>query len=154
MIDKVAYIALGTNLGDKRRNLNKALQFISFIRNTIITKVSSIYRTSAEGMRNQPNFLNAVIEVRTAMSSKTFLKTLLKTEKQMSRKRRLGWEPRIIDLDILLYNNEVIRSRDLVIPHPRMHKRRFVLEPLSEIAPNLVHPVLKKQMKVLLNKTL
>ncbi len=141
-------------MGDKRRNLNKALQFISFIRNTIITKVSSIYRTSAEGMRNQPNFLNAVIEVRTAMSSKTFLKTLLKTEKQMSRKRRLGWEPRIIDLDILLYNNEVIRSRDLVIPHPRMHKRRFVLEPLSEIAPNLVHPVLKKQMKVLLNKTL
>lgn len=155
MRKRSAYIALGSNLGNKRLNIIKAVWFIKNLKQTTFSRASGFYKTPAEGNHNQPNFINAVAEIKTFLSAITLLNELLKIEKRMGRIRtNKRWHPRPIDLDILLYNQETYRSPRLIIPHPRMHKRLFVLEPLCEIAPDLIHPVLRKPMKVLLKELL
>ena len=148
-----AYIALGSNLGDKRQNIKMAIRFIKQIGGTSVTGVSGFYRTPAEGRIQQPNFINAVIKIKTSLSALTLLRKLLRIEKTLGRVRVSGkLLPRTIDLDILLYGQKTYRLPHLTIPHPRMHRRRFVLEPLCELAPDLMHPVLHCPMKTLLTK--
>lgn len=149
-----AYIALGSNLGDKRQNIKMAIRSIKQLKNTSVTGISGLYRTPAEGNIQQPNFINAVIEIKTSLPAMALLNKLSRIETALGRARVSGrLLPRTIDLDILLYGRKIYRSAHLAIPHPRMHRRRFVLEPLCELVPNLTHPTLNKPMKTLLGKT-
>ena len=152
MKTNIAYIALGSNLGNKRLNIETGIQLIKKISQTKFKRVSRLYKTPAEGKTNQPNFLNAVARIDTELDAETLLDELMSIEKRVGRVRTGEKnEPRVIDLDILLYGNEVYNNIRLTIPHPRMHQRRFVLEPLNEIAPDLVHPTLWKTIRILLN---
>jgi 2-amino-4-hydroxy-6-hydroxymethyldihydropteridine diphosphokinase len=133
-------------LGNRQSNLDQALKLIS--ERMRLGKVSSIYDTEPVGLVNQPRFLNLACEVLTRLSPEGLLALLKGIEQKMGRYSRSG-EPRIIDIDIVLFGDQVINIPNLVIPHPRMHERAFVLIPLAEIAPDFVHPVLKKKIKEL-----
>ena len=126
-----AYLGLGTNIGDREKNLKIALEEISKTAN--ITKKSSIHETKPEGVKDQGDFLNMAIEIETTMPPTDLFKRLQKIEKTMGRVKTIKNGPRIIDIDILLYEDLKINEPELVIPHPRMHERQFVLKPLSEI---------------------
>ena len=133
------YILLGTNLGDRSANLLKAKELISRSVGSIITE-SSIYKTSAWGNTNQPEFYNQVIELDTSLAPQAALTSLLTIEEEMGRVRNEKWGPRIIDLDILLWQDRVINSSNLVVPHPGIPNRKFTLMPLAELIPTYVHP--------------
>lgn len=136
-----AYISLGSNIGDKKANLLNAIENIKKLENTEVTKVSTILETEPYGYTEQDMFLNACIEVKTLFTASELIKKLLEIEIFMGRKRIIKWGPRIIDLDILLFDNDIINTKNLVVPHPYMCDRMFVLEPLFEIAPYVIHPV-------------
>lgn len=144
-----AYLLTGGNLGDRCSNLLNARNHIIQHGMTIATQ-SSVYETAAWGVTEQPAFLNQVLEVQTTLPAKQLLVEILSIETSMGRQRTQPMGPRIIDIDILFYNNEVVNLPDLIIPHPRLANRRFVLEPLHEIAPNLVHPVYLTTIKEIL----
>ncbi len=155
MSNKTAYLSLGSNIGKRPTNLKKAIKLIEEC-GIVVSKKSGFYETAAVSKIKQKNFINMCIEIKTTASSRKLLQICQMIEKQMGRNRKLpkkeGYEkPRIIDIDILMYENEKINKRNLKIPHPKMHKRRFVLEPLNEIAPHLTHPVQHKTIKQLLN---
>jgi 2-amino-4-hydroxy-6-hydroxymethyldihydropteridine diphosphokinase len=141
-----AYLSLGSNLGNRQGNLDQALKLLS--ERMRIGKVSSIYDTEAVGPIAQPNFLNLACEVFTRLTPEGLLALAKGIEQKMGRYSRSG-EPRIIDIDIILYGDQVVDTPNLVVPHPLMQERSFVLIPLAEIAPDVVHPVLKKSMKEL-----
>jgi len=146
------YLGLGTNLGDKENNLNLAMDEIRK-RVGEITSLSAFYATEPWGFDSQNSFLNAVCKAHTTLSPLEVLSTTQAIEKDLGRIRKsVGgqYSDRPIDIDILLYDNLIIDTPQLSIPHPLMHKRLFVMEPLTEIAPELVHPVLKQTMKELL----
>ncbi len=140
------YLSLGSNLGNRQENLDRALKLLS--ERMRMGKVSSIYDTEAVGPISQPRFLNLACEVFTRLAPEGLLALVKGIELKMGRYSRSG-EPRIIDIDIILYGDQVINTPSLVVPHPKMHERSFVLVPLAEIAPDFVHPVLKKTMKEL-----
>ena len=117
-----------------------------------VTACSSLFKTEPEGVTGQGWYANCVVEVTTSQSPAQILTSLMGIESSMGRIRKKHWEARIIDLDILLFGQEIIESNDLVIPHPLLHKRRFILEPLVQLAPDLVHPVLKTTIRQLLNQ--
>jgi len=142
-------IALGSNLGDREMNLKTAIVKMKG-RCMYIEKLSSFVETEPYGYTDQPKFLNAVCLVETDLSPRTLLNTLLEIEREMGRVRTVKWGPRVIDLDIVFYEDLIVNEEGLIIPHPDAHNRLFVLEPLSEIAPDLVHPVLKKTVQELL----
>ncbi|WP_291726033.1 2-amino-4-hydroxy-6-hydroxymethyldihydropteridine diphosphokinase [Bernardetia sp.] len=146
---KTIFLLLGGNLGDRNENLAAAREYISVQIGTI-QKVSSIYQTAAWGVENQPAFLNQVVEVSSLLSSQKTLTQINEIEKKLGRKRYQKWYARTIDIDILYYENEVVDEENLKIPHPFLHQRRFTLVPLAEIAPNFVHPTLKKTNQELL----
>jgi len=137
-----AVILLGSNLGDRMENLSKALSLID-INAGLPEKSSRVYETEPWGISEQPAYLNQVIEIRTLFSAGTLMNKLLSIENEMGRVRTEKWAPRIIDLDILFFNNEIINEEKLRVPHPHLHERRFVLEPLAEILPDMIHPLLK-----------
>ena len=140
-----AYVALGSNLGDRAAALHDAVARLSAAPGVAVTRVSSFLENPAVGgPAGSPPFLNAVAEVRTALAPAALLDRLLEVERAMGRERRERWGPRTIDLDLVLFGDAVIDLPDLTVPHPRMHERAFVLEPLAEIAPDAVHPVLKR----------
>jgi len=145
------YLCLGGNLGDCLANLNKTCGLIGD-RAGIITGQSSVYKSQAWGMDKAPDFLNQVVKVESLLSASELIVVLLEIEKIMGRERTAGtrYQDRIMDIDILFYNDEIIKSDTLEIPHPRLHLRNFVLAPLQEIAPNFVHPVLQKTITELL----
>ena len=149
---KTAYLALGSNLGDREKNLDLALKALA---NPAIELVrsSSIYETAPMLLENQPWFLNQVAEVKTSLFPRQLLHAMQDIERQLGRKRTIPNGPRLIDIDLLLYGRTVMSSAELTVPHPRMAERRFVLEPLSELAPRLRHPVLKRTMLELLSAT-
>ena len=149
---KNIFLELGSNLGNRIENLQKAQNKIEeFIGK--ISSFSSLYETEPWGFKSETDFLNMVLSVKTELSASGLLGRILMIESQMGRTRCDNeYSPRIIDIDILFYDNEIVNEEALVIPHPRMHERRFALVPLTEIAPDLVHPVLKKSMKELLKK--
>ena len=143
------YFLLGSNMGNSKGRLSKAiLQIEKHI--GIITRKSSLYVTGAWGNTKQPDFLNQVITVETNFSALQTMQTILSIEKKMGRIRTLKNAPRIIDIDILFFNKEIIDNKYLTVPHPQMQNRRFVLVPLNQLSPNLRHPVLKKSVHQLL----
>ena len=137
----VCYIGIGSNLGNTLQNCKYAIESLSRINGINPTRTSSFYKTEPVGIEKQNYFINAVVEITTTLSARDLLQALRKIEKDMGRKREAKGGPRIIDLDLLFYGQDVIRETDLVVPHPEIHKRRFVLEPLYEIASYFIHPV-------------
>lgn len=143
------YLSLGSNMGNKKENLEKAIFNISQLADTYVTKKSEIIETEPFGYKEQDVFLNACIEIKTLLYPKELLYKLLEIEKNMGRERKIKWGPRIIDLDIIFYNKEIIEEEDLIVPHPYMEYRNFVLKPLEEIKPYFVHPLLNKRISTL-----
>lgn len=139
----IAYIALGSNLGDKEKNLRRALLLLTQ-QGVEVVRVSSFLSTEPYGVTDQPQFLNAVACVRTSLEPLALLDVLLATELAMGRVRLRHWGERNIDLDLLLYEDVVLDTPRLRLPHPDMQNRDFVLLPLAEIAPELKHPTLQK----------
>jgi|SRR5690625_3548762 len=148
----LSYISLGTNIEPKEEYINNAIKQLSEHNNITIKKKSSIYVTTPVGYINQADFLNMVIELNTSLSSEDLLHYCQSIESDLGRERSIRYGPRTIDLDILLYNQEVIKTDRLTIPHPRMHQRSFVLIPLKEIAPHLVIPLVGMSSTELLKK--
>ncbi|MEJ7681846.1 MAG: 2-amino-4-hydroxy-6-hydroxymethyldihydropteridine diphosphokinase [Segetibacter sp.] len=143
------YLLTGGNMGDRLMNLQQAYYKIKKEAGTILKK-SAVYETAAWGLTEQNAFLNQVLLVSTSLDAKKLLQTLLHIEQELGRKRIEKMGPRIIDIDILFYNNEIISTPDLTVPHPQIANRRFVLTPLNEIATGFVHPVLQKTIAELL----
>ena len=143
-----AFIGIGSNLGDRIRNCRNAIHAIKDIAG--IKSVSSMYETEPVGIEDQPEFINCVIKIETDLTPTDLLTKLLGIEEDLGRARSVIGGPRIIDLDILFYEDRVLEYGNLIIPHPRAHLRRFVLEPLNEIDPNLVHPRLNASVSKLL----
>lgn len=146
------YLSLGSNMGDKRENLIEAIKRIGELESTEVIKSSTILETKPFGYIEQDNFLNACLEVKTLLTPQEFLSSILKIELDMGRVREIKWGPRVIDIDILFYDNEIIQEDNLAVPHPWICEREFVLEPLSEIAPNYVHPLERKTIMMLARK--
>ena len=149
---KTAYIGIGSNLGDKRQNCLRAIEKIEQIPGCRLTGRSDWYLTEPVGVEGQDWYVNGVISLSTAISPQELLGSLLDIEAEMGRVREERWESRVIDLDILLYGQEIIDEEDLKVPHPLMHRRKFVLVPLVQLAPDLIHPSLGVSMAELLRR--
>lgn len=143
------YLITGGNIGNKRLNLETAAVMIEKNIGKII-RSSKIYETDAWGITDQDTFYNQVHLVKSKLSAQQIIRAILKVEKEMGRIRTIKNAARIIDIDILLFNDEIINEQDLTIPHKEIPNRRFVLTPLNELAPQLIHPVLKKNIHALL----
>ncbi|WP_096272375.1 2-amino-4-hydroxy-6-hydroxymethyldihydropteridine diphosphokinase [Paucisalibacillus globulus] len=146
-----AFIALGTNIEPRKEYLDQAIQLLSKVEDVQIIKKSSIYQTPPVGYTNQADFLNMVLEISTRLSSEQLLDQCQEIENELGRKRTIRFGPRTIDLDILVFNEENIKTERLTIPHPRMDIRAFVLVPLNELAPELRISGLGKTVKQLLH---
>ena len=151
-VKKTVYLSLGSNLGDRAKNLRNAIAALGSA-GVRVVRVSSLYETEPVDFLDQPWFLNCAVEAVTARAAPDLLQALRGIETQMGSKKLVAKGPRLIDIDILLYGNEVIDTPELQIPHPRMHLRRFVLEPLAEIAPSVQHPVSHLSISELLTRT-
>ncbi len=148
----ISYLGIGSNLGDPVHYCRDALREISSLKSTQVLRRSSLYRTQPVGSSLQGWFVNGVLEVRTSFTASQFLKSLQGVEQALGRVRTERGGPRTIDIDILLHGQEIVRTETLVVPHPEMHKRRFVLVPICEIAPYVIHPVYGVSMKGLLDR--
>jgi 2-amino-4-hydroxy-6-hydroxymethyldihydropteridine diphosphokinase len=145
-----AYLGLGSNLGERRQNLEKAMEYLS--QRMRVTRKSSVYDTEPVGNPGQPRFLNMVCQVKTMLRAQDLLVLAKAIERKLGRLPGKRNSPRPIDIDILFYGEQVIDTPELVVPHPRIISRAFVLVPLAEIAPTLVHPVAKKTVTELLKE--
>ncbi|MDI6751572.1 MAG: 2-amino-4-hydroxy-6-hydroxymethyldihydropteridine diphosphokinase [bacterium] len=147
----MAILLLGSNI-NPFTNIKKAISEIEKLSGVSITAKSSLYETEPVGFKPQPMFINCCLEVSTLLSPKELLYQTQGIEEAMGRTRKIKWGPRVIDIDILLYGEEVISDKDLTIPHPELHHRLFALIPLAEIAPNILHPILKVSIKELISR--
>lgn len=146
-----AYIGLGSNLGPREKNIAAALNALQTTKKIDVVNVSGLYENKAVGgPAGQPDFINAAAHLRTALSPERLLTVCLNIESSLGRKRDIPWGPRTIDLDILFFDDDILSTPELTIPHPLMHERRFVLEPLAEIAPELIHPAMEETVSQLL----
>jgi len=136
----LAYIGLGSNLGDRAENLRKALHQLNRSPSTAVTRVAPFYRSAPVGFTEQDDFINTVAELETVLPPRELLALLLSIEEDLGRVRTVRWGPRTVDLDLLLYGDEQIDEPDLIVPHPRLHERAFVLVPLADLAPGLLLP--------------
>lgn len=144
----IVFIGIGSNLGNRQENCLEAIRLLKN-RGVKVTKQSSMIETEPWGVTEQPHFINLAIEAGTDLGPEEFLLLLKNIERAMGREKTAHWGPRVIDLDILLYDDRIIDSADLKIPHPHLHERDFVLVPLMEIAPEKIHPVMNKRISEL-----
>jgi 2-amino-4-hydroxy-6-hydroxymethyldihydropteridine diphosphokinase len=151
-VENTAFIALGSNLGNRYDNLMDALQLLTRYPEICLVNCSSVYETDPVGYEDQDQFLNMVVELQTDWSPFELLEVCLKIELELGRKREIKWGPRTIDLDILLYNQENIETEKLIVPHPRMHERAFVVVPLLEIQPDVAIPGMEKPLHTSLDE--
>ncbi|HCN37808.1 MAG TPA: 2-amino-4-hydroxy-6-hydroxymethyldihydropteridine diphosphokinase [Bacteroidetes bacterium] len=147
------FLGLGSNVGDKIKFIKSAIEEISKLDKTNLTKESSYYETEPWGLREQDDFINSVIEITTELEAKDLFMELKNIEKKLHRKNRGKWEQREIDIDILFYGNEVLKNETINIPHKEIENRKFVLIPMSEIDENFIHPEKNKSIKELLKET-
>lgn len=147
-----AYIGFGSNVEDRQSYIHQALDFLSGEEHTSVVQVSSIYETEPIGNEEQDWFLNGIAKVETDVLPPKLLTILQEIERKVGRQQRMHWGPREIDLDILIYDQFCVNSPRLVIPHPEMHQRRFVLEPFAEIAPDVIHPIFQERIDNLLRR--
>lgn len=150
MVNKV-YIGLGTNVGDRESNLKDAVSELAAVPEIEIISLSSIYETNPVGYLEQGKFLNMVVCINTTFDAQTLLVTCMKIEQNLGRKREIRWGPRTIDLDILLYNQENIVTKNLIVPHPRMLDRAFVVIPLVEIDKDIILPNMEKPIREIMD---
>ena len=144
------FLSIGTNLGQREENLKKSVEMLEMEAGTV-QALSSVYETEPWEMSANNLFLNMAVEIKTMLNPNALLKTVLDIETRMGRTREsTGYSSRIIDIDILFFNNQIINNKNLIIPHRFIPHRRFVLEPLTEIAPQFIHPVLRKSVESLL----
>lgn len=141
-----AYISLGSNIGNRLQYLQQSVQLLNTTGYVKVTQLSSIYETDPVGYVDQAAFMNMVVEVETSLTPHKLLKKCNEIEEELGRVREIRWGPRTVDLDILLYNEENMKSEDLIIPHPRMMERGFVLIPLVELNKELVDPLTKRSL--------
>ncbi len=147
-----AYLSLGSNIGERFKYLKKAISLLNAHPKISISKISSIYETDPVGFEEQNCFLNIVVEINTSLTAMELLNYCLQVEKDLGRIRNVRWGPRTIDIDVLLYNEEIYESNQLTIPHPRMHEREFVLIPLTEINPTIIIPKVERNVVDALKK--
>lgn len=147
-----AYLLTGGNMGNRTANLQEAIDLIAQSAGKVVAR-SSVYETKAWGKTEQPDFLNQVLVIDTPLSAEDLMARLMEIELEMGRMRQEKYGPRKIDIDILFYNDEIIKTPHLTIPHPRLHLRNFTLEPLYELAPHLMHPVLGKTIAQLFTES-
>lgn len=148
----LVYIGFGSNIGDRLAHIRNAMHALAETEGITLQKISSVYQTDPVGYETQAQFLNGVAAIETHLPPLSLLCTLKNIEASVGRQHRIRWGPREIDLDILMYGDLCFQTEKLVIPHPEMHLRRFVLAPLAEIAPDFVHPVLKETIQILLER--
>ncbi|OGC07735.1 2-amino-4-hydroxy-6-hydroxymethyldihydropteridine diphosphokinase [candidate division WOR-1 bacterium RIFOXYA2_FULL_36_21] len=146
---QLVYLSLGSNVGDREEYIEQAVFLIRKIKGIEVLRRSSNYETDPEGKEDQQSFLNCVIEIKTILSAHKLLEEFQNIEQTLGREREVEWGPRTIDIDILIYGDSVISDDKLQIPHPLMHERLFVLQPLKELSPQLMHPVLEKSISTL-----
>ena len=147
-----AYIGFGSNIGDRLAHIQNAIHALSKTEEITLQKISSVYKTAPVGYEAQAEFLNGVAAIQTSLSPLSLLHTLKNIETAIGRKHRIRWGPREIDLDILIYGDLCLQTEELVVPHPEMHLRGFVLVPFAEIASDLVHPVFEESIQTLVNR--
>lgn len=147
-----AYIGVGANLQDRLKQCKAAIDRIDGADGCRVSGVSPFYQTEPVGVNGQNWYVNAVIRVNTSLDPRPLLNRVLTIEADMGRIRETRWGPRVIDLDVLLFGNRVIKEEAMIIPHPRLHMRRFVLIPLVQLAPQMIHPVLGRTMMELLHE--
>ncbi len=148
----IAFIGIGSNLDEPAARCRDALRRLAEVPMVHLLRCSSLYRTEPVGFRDQPWFVNCVAEIRTEMRPRPLLHALKNMEREMGRTEGRRWGPRVIDLDILLYGQEVIAEEGLIIPHPELHRRRFVLEPLCELASYAIHPAFGVSLRGLMDR--
>ena len=148
----LVYIGFGSNIGNRLKHIQNAIHALSKTEGIVLQKTSSVYKTDPVGYEAQAQFLNGAASIQTSLSPLSFLHTLKDTETVIGRQHRIHWGPREIDLDLLIYGDLCLQTEKLVVPHPEMHLRRFVLVPLGEIALNLVHPVFQESIQTLLER--
>ncbi|NRD77493.1 2-amino-4-hydroxy-6-hydroxymethyldihydropteridine diphosphokinase [Bacillus sp. BRMEA1] len=151
-MENLACIALGSNIGDRYANLIDAIKMLTGFSDIHLVNYSSVYETDPVGYEDQDQFLNMVMEIKTTLNAQQLLERCLKVETDLGRKREIRWGPRTLDLDILTFNQENIETEKLVVPHPRMLERAFVLVPLSEMKPDLYLPGMEKPISACLNQ--
>jgi len=146
-VKKTVYLSLGSNVGDRQANLEQAISQLANI-GTVVRR-SAFYETEPMEVTDQPWFLNCAVELETELMPKQFIAAVLDVERSMGRKRIKKKGPRAIDIDVILFGKSIVEMKGLTVPHPAMHLRRFVLEPMVEIAPEVRHPVFKRSMREL-----
>ena len=143
MNSEIAYIGLGSNLGDRQQYLTNAIELLGKTEYITVNIISKVYETKPVGYIDQPDFLNCVVEISTTLSPYELLDICMNIENDLERKRIIKWGPRTVDLDVLFYGDLVMEEERLTVPHPLLHERGFVLLPMRDIAPSFIHPKLK-----------